>query len=618
MSKIVLSSGIRGIDWQGCLNAFAKASNSIVHYDNVLLNSKGKFDDLLLQTEIADNELTTCKKQVKQYLAKLTKNKKYLVNCYSDPAFIEGSDAWCKVNADKTFLFFYSSPEYYLAKSKLKKQDALDTWLEDSNKIWDFYTRFPDNTSVINIEDVENQLAASLTSILESLRIKRFSFSKSAAKNAVALGNDYEQLSFLLTKNLYITDLNDAAVSELYENFELVSILGKDNLHCQQTERISSSLLKCKELCSKVEKASNKQSSEFLNSKMQVSRLEQELESVGKNSQYKNEQNLALEAKVTSLEFEKESMNEQLLELAVKESAYSVQCTELQSDNEIYSLKINQQKCELEAIYADAKRVNEDYSKLETLTFQQKAEISKLASEREMLLEEIKQSEKERQKVNTHSNELVKRNAKLETIRADLIMQKQSFLVKISQLQKELSESDLKVKELFAENENLQKGNQEVISQTQYSSSQFEIIQEQLESAVLSNNEITARNVQLENEVEELSVSLDFSKLQFNQVQEELNVVKVYFTDFDELSSRLKATQAQCDEFETIIAQSKRKQNDLTIENELSTIQISQLQEELEYNFSQYQKMSYAPNSASVYQNDPKQFREALKLMSLN
>lgn len=656
MSKIVLSSGIRGINWQDCLDAYTQASNSIVHYDNVMLSSKGKFDELLLQTDLDDKddkELRTYKKQVKQYFAKLTKNKKYLVNCYSDPAFIESSNAWCKVNVGKTFLFFFSSPEYYLAKSNLKKQDALDIWLEDSNKIWDFYTRFPDNTCVINIEDVENELAASLNSIFESLRLKRFSVSNPSAKNILDLGSDCEQLSFLLTKNLYLTAINDSEVLELYENLELVSVLGKDNLNYQQTERVNLSLLKCKDLCSKVEQSNSKQFSEFQSSLLHISRLEQELESVGKNSQDKSDQNLALETRITSLEFENESMNEQLQEFAVKESESTTQYIGLMSDNEIYSLKISQQKSELEAIYADAKRVNDEYSKLETLNLQQKTEILKLTSEREMLLQEIKQSEKERQKVNIHSNELIRNNSQLEAIRADLIMQKQSFLVKINQLHKaveeadlkveeanlrvneadlkveeanlqveaadlKVEEADLKVKELFAQNTDLQRCKEEVVFQTQSSSSQFHIIQQQLESAVLHNNEITARNLQLESEVEELSVAIDFSKLQFNQVQEELNVVKVYFTDFDELSSRLKETQVQCDEFETLIAQSQNKQKELILENELSVLQINQLQEELEYNFSQYQKMSYAPNSESAYQNDPGQFRESLALMSIN
>jgi hypothetical protein len=54
------------------------------------------------------------------------------------------------------------------------------------------------------------------------------------------------------------------------------------------------------------------------------------------------------------------------------------------------------------------------------------------------------------------------------------------------------------------------------------------------------------------------------------------------------------------------------------VENELYLLQINQLQEELEYNYTQYQKMTYSSNLQTSYQVDLERLRRSLTLMRLS
>lgn len=590
MSKIVLSSGIRGIDWQGCLNAFAKASNSIVHYDNVLLNSKGKFDDLLLQTEIAESEKKTTKQSFKRHLSKLSKNKKSLVAFYSDPTFIEMGGDWQTLNNDNTFLFYFCSPEYFLAKctaDALTQEELLEIWIEDATRIWELYVRFPENTHVINIQTVELDFVKSARSVLTSLNVKRLRISKNAVANELNSIDGFRLLSFRIAQNIYLSGLGKRSdLSELYANLASVSVMSNDNLIYQENDRASDGLLKCKNLCEKLAKVSTEQSlervelrntitkqiSEHENALIQISQLQKDLEFTSHNSEEQNIRKLKLETRVVELESLNEKINSQNQDVTQSINRYKSKCSELETENEFYKLKLSQLKQELEAVYIDssevkganaelrkrADKIDAYMMKIEALSEQQRVELSKLKS----------------------------RNGQLEAIRKDLISQKQSFVLQQGRLVKEIDNKTLIYEELVVKNSQLEANYAEIVE----------------------------KSTQLNNKYNDLLKSNELAKLEIEKMQEASNgdTLKIEL-----LESDLDKQHKQCHEELLLNTQLKSSISELKIERELLTIQVGNLQEELEYNFVQYQKSFYKKNTENNYLLDSKRLNSSLALMQL-
>jgi hypothetical protein len=190
-------------------------------------------------------------------------------------------------------------------------------------------------------------------------------------------------------------------------------------------------------------------------------------------------------------------------------------------------------------------------------------------------------SELQKQLINTTKiDELEKINAKLEdemtslklnltnstSINSDLKSQNDLFILQVTQLQDELEKALLISKEQCSQQADLTK--------------KLEYVQQQSQT-----------------EKQELLCENELALLQINQLQEELEQYFLNAQRFENQVNELKNSHANAqkqltDKLSTLETQTAQLQSDnqqLTEENELSLLQINQLQEELEYYYLQYQ-----------------------------
>ncbi len=256
MNKIILSSGIEGIDWRQSINLLVGASSNISHFDNVMLNTKGKYDDLVFEKTEINAAHKKLKPQFKGYLTRLLKNDKSQISFLSDPIFLDSGANWQKLNEGKSYAFFFCSPEYYLGQINkdsdvginIDQQECLDNWLEDASKIWDFYVRFPDNTLLINIEDVAKDPLSTASKVFEFLGCELDDVDNNQAHYSIntAMENPIEKLSLLLLQNMKLETIKASSeLNELYENLAVTSILADNALSYDPSERAGMRLSEC-------------------------------------------------------------------------------------------------------------------------------------------------------------------------------------------------------------------------------------------------------------------------------------------------------------------------------------------------------------------------------------
>jgi hypothetical protein len=429
MNSIILSSGIEGIDWLASINLLVTANANIGHFDNVMLNTKGKYDDLVLEkTEIKGTD-KKLKPQFTDYLDSLLKNDKSQISVLSDPIFLDSGANWHKLNEDKSYAFFFCSPEYYLAQIakdsdagiNVDQQECLDNWLEDASKIWDFYVRFPDNTLLINVEDVAKYPALSVSKMAELLGCELDDIDNNQAPNSVntAMPNPIEKLSLLLLQNIKLETIKASReLNELYENLALTSILADNALTYQASERANIRLSECQNLIA------------------MISTRQVQLETESALLAASNSELIGDNAKLKA-------------EFDTRTSALETSLLELTSENELALLQIHQLQEELEATYLNAKELKSD---LATQTSRLETHLAELTAENELALLQINQLQEELSEsalFAASNSELIIDNEKLkaefatrtsahESSLAELTAENELALLQINQLQEEL------------------------------------------------------------------------------------------------------------------------------------------------------------------------------------
>jgi hypothetical protein len=372
MNKIILSSGIEGIDWRRSLNLLVGASSNISHFDNVMLNTKGKYDDLVFEKAEINAAHKKLKPHFKEYLTRLLKNDKSQVSVLSDPIFLDSSATWQTLNSDKTFAFFFCSPEYYLAKiedatsdgKNIDQQECLDKWLEGASKMWEFYVCYPDSTLLINIEDVTRDPRSNASKVFEFLGCELDDIDNNQAPNSVdtAMVNPIEKLSLLLLQNMKLETIKASSeLNELYENLAMTSILADSALSYDVSERVGIRLSECQELITMI-------------STTQV-QLESESASLAASNSELIIDNAKFKAEFTTRTLELETS-----------------LSELKSENELALLQINQLQEELEATYLDA---NELKGELTAGAAALEISLSEHTAEHELALLQINQLQEE-------------------------------------------------------------------------------------------------------------------------------------------------------------------------------------------------------------------------------
>jgi hypothetical protein len=419
MNKIILSSGIEGIDWRQSLNLLVGASSKISHFDNVMLNTKGKYDDLVFEKTEINAAHKKLKQQFKGYLTSLLKNEKSQVSFLSDPIFLDSGATMQTLNSDKTFAFFFCSPEYYLAKiedttsdgEKIDQQECLDNWLEGARKIWEFYVCYPDSTLLINIEDVAKDPLSNASKVLEFLGCELDDIDNNQAPNSIntTMANPIEKLSLLLLQNMKLETIKASSeLNELYANLALTSILADSALSYDASERAGMRLSECQKLINV------------------ISTRQMQLESESASFAASNSEFILDNAKLKA-------------EFTSRTSALESNLSEHTGENELALLQINQLQEELEATYLNAEKVKGelavDLTALET-------QLTKFKAENELATVKINQQQKELETAYSNSKELkgesATRSSALETSLSELTAENELALLQINQLQEEL------------------------------------------------------------------------------------------------------------------------------------------------------------------------------------
>jgi hypothetical protein len=511
MNSIILSSGIAGIDWPASINLLGTANANIGHFDNVMLNTKGKYDDLVLEKTEINAAHKKLKPQFTDYLDRLLKNDKSQISFLSDPLFLDSDASWHTLNEDKNHAFFFCSPEYYLAKIaknndtriSVDQQECLDNWLEDASKIWDFYVRYPDNTLLINVEDVARDPVSSVTVIAEFLGCELDGIDNNQGPNSVnnAVANPIEKLSLLLLQNIKLETIKASSeLNELYENLALASILADDVLTYQASERANIRLSECQNLIA------------------MISTRQVQLESESASLVASNSELIGDNAKLKA-------------EFATRASAHETRISELTAENELALLQIKQLQEELETSYLNAKELT---GELATQTSRLETHIAELTAENELALLQINQLQEELETTYLNANELKGELAvgasALETRISELTAENELALLQINQLQEELKANYLNANEhkgeLAASKSTLEIRISELTAENELALLQINQLQEELEATYLNAKELTgelaAGKSTLEIRISELSAENELALLQINQLQEEL------------------------------------------------------------------------------------------------
>jgi hypothetical protein len=664
MNKIILSSGIEGIDWRQSLNLLVGASSNISHFDNVMLNTKGKYDDLIFEKAEINPTHKKLKPQFKGYLTRLLKNEKSQVSVLSDPIFLDSGAAMQTLNSDKTFAFFFCSPEYYLAKMEdasgdgenIDQQECLDNWLEGACKMWEFYVCYPDSTLLINIEDVARDPRLNASKIFEFLGCELDDIDNNQAPNSVntTMANPIEKLSLLLLQNMKLETIAVSSVlNERYENLAMTSILADSALSYSATERTGMRLSECHKLITvistsqvqlesdsetlaasnseliidneKLKTDNEKLKTEFAarSSALEISLLEFTAENELALSQINQlQEELSDSAKLAVSNSELIVDNEKLktdneklkTEFATCSSALETSLSEHTAENKLALLKINQLQEPLEATYLNVEEVKGESS---THTSALEKRLSELTTENELALLQINQLQEELEatylNVEDVKGESSTRTSALETSLSELTAENELALLQINQLQEELETTYLNAEKVKGESAvgstALETQLIKFKAENELAAVKINQQQKELETAYSNAKELkgesATRATTHETSLFELTAENELALLQINQLQEELEATYLNSKEF-KVASAVGASA-----LETSLSE-------LTAENELALLQINQLQEELEHYYIQYQKMTYSPNTEIRYATDLNRVKVSLSLMNMS
>jgi hypothetical protein len=594
MNKIILSSGIEGIDWRQSLNLLVGATSNISHFDNVMLNTKGKYDDLVFAKAEVNAAHKKLKPQLKGYLTRLFKNEKSQVSVLSDPIFLHSGATMQTLNSDKTFAFFFCSPEYYFAKMEgatsdgvnIDQQECLDNWLEDASKMWEFYVCYPDSTLLINIEDVARDPWSNASKIFEFVGCEIDDIDNNQAPNSVdtAMLNPIEKLSLLLLQNMKLETIKASSeLSELYANLALTSILADSALSYDASERAGMRLSECQKLINV------------------ISTRQVQLESDSATFAASNSELIVDVAKLKS-------------EFTSRTSALESSLSELTAENELALLQTNQLQEELESTYLNAVKVK---GELAVVSKSLGTQLAKFKAENELAAVQINELKKELGTAYSNSKELkgesATRASAHETQLAKFKAENELAAVQINELKKELGTAYSNSKELKGESamraSALETILSELTAENKLALLQINQLKEELGIAYSNSKELkgksATRESALETSLSELTVKNELALLQINQLKEELEAT---YLDAKKVNGELVAGATALE----------ASLSELTAENDLALLQINQSQEELEHYYIQYQKMTYSPNTEIRYATDLNRVKVSLSLMNMN
>lgn len=288
-----------------------------------------------------------------------------------------------------------------------------------------------------------------------------------------------------------------------------------------------------------IEKALKEQHEEVKLNKQKIQVLQGELET--KETEAKKNQ-----AAIAELTQQNRDINSELAQASGENKALVAESNKQKSENELLVLQIQQLQEELEAVFTDAENSKVTIADLEVKHADINRKLAEANSETQFLIKE--------NKVNADENALLQ--------------------LQIQQLQEELEATFSKLTQVQQQLENAEQTNTQLNAATKEKQPDPEVVNTLKEKLLAAEDE----NALL--------------VLQISQLQEELESIYVQFEEHKNTSAGLiNKLEAKLSNSEDNGPALRKELENAMSEQELLQLQIKQLQEELEFYFTEYQKL---------------------------
>lgn len=591
MSNIILSGGIRGIEWQDCVNAFAQINKSINVKENLISENVELFEKMELNEELSAYRLKNVKKQLCLYLAKLAAKKKNAVNIFYDNSMLDDAQTLNEIDNRHHFLFFFCSPEYRLAKAKINgenSEELLNLWIEDALNIWDFYTRFPEKTYVLNIEDVALDITECFKSIITYTKIKTLAVSRKTANKLFEQGGLAEKLSFLTEQNLQLIELkNNRNAKEVFNNLSLVSIMSDDNSSYDENGRLVRRLHECHELSLQLSREEVYKENEFKQQLLKCRQLEENISGLESS-------NLASQKllEVLSKDIEKQS-----------------------SENKNNDSVIKQMKRHNDGLELKIEKLQKEKISLNSIMSKQDIDNSELNNKNINSLNHISQLKEQLDSAHRAYNLHVQECTGLETQVSELEILLAKSIEELEQKNKE----DKVHTELTAEYKIKLEGLNSINADLRATIGDLQKKHNELEKShfvLTGKNKLAIEHIsELLRELELTNLALEQKNLDNTDIQEQMSALENSLSNLSYESAHNNSEKIEG--YESEIQKLLVAKEELLTDKELCLIQINHLQRELEYHYSQYQKVAFTQESKNDYIVDPNKLSDILTLAEI-
>lgn len=298
-----------------------------------------------------------------------------------------------------------------------------------------------------------------------------------------------------------------------------------------------------------IEKALKEQHEEVKLNKQKIQVLQGELET--KETEAKKNQ-----AAIAELTQQNRDINSELAQASGENKALVAESNKQKSENELLVLQIQQLQEELEAVFTDAENSKVTIADLEVKHADINRKLAEANSETQFLIKE--------NKVNADENALLQ--------------------LQIQQLQEELEVTFSKLTQVQQQLENAEQTNTQLKAATKEKQPDPEVVNTLKEKLLAAEDE----NALL--------------VLQISQLQEELESIYVQFEEHKNTSAGLiNKLEAKLSNSEDNGPALRKELENAMSEQELLQLQIKQLQEELEFYFTEYQKLkSESPDNKAL------------------
>ena len=409
--------------------------------------------------------------------------------------------------------------------------------------------------------------------------------------------------------------LNQSEAAQQQVNEALKAQEAQNSALAQEVEKLKESLSNQAQLKAVLEKTQNQLTSlqeEYETASQDKLSLASELETNGKQLDDKTNQLEKANAQISQLQSENEKLKaskqtadeelnqrtNKVTELEAQLKASNNEAVEQKNELELATLQVSQLQQELEQLIQNKKTLEEE---LQQSVEKEKTQAEQLNEKSKALTEAQEELQLIALQLSQLQVELESVSAKEQTLQTAL----QSAKAEAEQAKSEASQSDTKYNETCAELElaTLQLG--QLQEELESVSAKEQNLQTALQSAKAEAEQAKSEASESASKYSESFAELELATLQLGQLQEEL----------EQVFAKEQAANKALSDAETAQAAAKQNADEATAqlgvsqqEVELLTLQLNQLQEELEHYFVAYQKLkgesSTAASEAESYWQD--------------